>query len=112
VPDKNGAGIRQEGAGLTVRNCFFHDNEDGILTGADPNQRFSPHRAIGVFTTTAMGMATHIICTLGISAALRCNNCFKPSSKEGHNIKVTPRRTNYILYNRISMRRPAPPASA
>jgi MYXO-CTERM domain-containing protein len=33
VPDKNGAGIRQEGAGLTVRNCYFHDNEDGILTG-------------------------------------------------------------------------------
>src|SRR5436190_11262750 len=33
VPDLNGAGIRQEGAGLTVRNCYFHDNEDGILTG-------------------------------------------------------------------------------
>ena len=31
VPDENGAGIRQEGAGLTVRNCSFHDNENGIL---------------------------------------------------------------------------------
>src|SRR6476469_6551789 len=33
VPDKNGAGIRQEGSNLTVRGCYFHDNEDGILSG-------------------------------------------------------------------------------
>lgn len=33
VPDGNGAGIRQEGAGLTVRNSYFHDNENGILAG-------------------------------------------------------------------------------
>ena len=32
VRDRNGAGIRQEGAGLTVRDCSFHDNENGILT--------------------------------------------------------------------------------
>src|SRR6478609_4981367 len=34
VPDQNGAGIRQEGAGLTVLRSWFHDNEDGLLTGA------------------------------------------------------------------------------
>lgn len=33
VPDMNGAGIRQEGNNLTVRNCYFHDNQDGILSG-------------------------------------------------------------------------------
>ncbi len=33
VRDKNGAGIRQEGAGLVVSNCIFRDNEEGILTG-------------------------------------------------------------------------------
>ena len=33
VEDDNGAGIRQEGANLTVRNCYFHDNENGILSG-------------------------------------------------------------------------------
>jgi Right handed beta helix region len=33
VPDMNGAGIRQEGKNLTVRRCFFHDNENGILAG-------------------------------------------------------------------------------
>jgi Right handed beta helix region len=34
VPDQNGAGIRQEGAGLVVRNCVFYENEDGILANA------------------------------------------------------------------------------
>lgn len=33
VPDHNGAGIRLEGLGLTVRNCHFHHNENGILCG-------------------------------------------------------------------------------
>jgi hypothetical protein len=33
VPDDNGAGIRQEGHDLTVRHCFFHHNQNGILAG-------------------------------------------------------------------------------
>ncbi|MCB9579681.1 MAG: hypothetical protein H6717_21810 [Polyangiaceae bacterium] len=37
VQDQNGAGIRQEGANLTVRHCYFHDNENGILAGDNPN---------------------------------------------------------------------------
>jgi Right handed beta helix region len=32
VPDLNGAGIRAEGAGLTVRNSRFENNENGILS--------------------------------------------------------------------------------
>jgi hypothetical protein len=32
VPHRNGAGIRAEGAGLTIRDSHFHDNEMGILT--------------------------------------------------------------------------------
>jgi hypothetical protein len=34
VADRNGAGIRQEGPGLTVRNSYFHNNEMGILTSS------------------------------------------------------------------------------
>ena len=35
-PDKNGAGIRHDGDNLTVVNCVFKDNENGILaTGGD-----------------------------------------------------------------------------
>jgi hypothetical protein len=32
VRSHNGAGIRAEGKGLTIRNCRLHDNEMGILT--------------------------------------------------------------------------------
>ena len=32
-PDHNGAGIRLEGLNLTVRHCWFHHNENGILCG-------------------------------------------------------------------------------
>ncbi|MGB6624246.1 MAG: choice-of-anchor D domain-containing protein [Candidatus Acidiferrum sp.] len=32
VPDDNGVGIRAEGTNLTIRNCSFHDNQEGILT--------------------------------------------------------------------------------
>ena len=33
VPDQNGAGVRVEADGLTVRHCYFHHNENGILGG-------------------------------------------------------------------------------
>ena len=36
VPSQNGAGIRLDGIGMTIRSCYFHDNENGILTG-NPN---------------------------------------------------------------------------
>src|SRR5262245_22116562 len=35
VGDGNGAGIRQEGAGLVVRNSYFHHNQNGILTSSN-----------------------------------------------------------------------------
>ena len=34
VPDGNGAGIRYEGGSLTLQNCSFHDNENGLLSAA------------------------------------------------------------------------------
>jgi len=33
VRDRNGAGIRVEGDNLNIRNCFFRENENGILCG-------------------------------------------------------------------------------
>ena len=32
VPAGNGAGIRAEGANLSVSGCYFHDNQEGILS--------------------------------------------------------------------------------
>src|SRR5439155_13253330 len=32
---QNGAGIRLQSTGLECRRCYFHDNQEGILTGND-----------------------------------------------------------------------------
>ena len=37
VPDGNGAGIRLEKGDLSVRQSWFRDSEEGILTGDDPS---------------------------------------------------------------------------
>ena len=37
VPDGNGAGIRMEGGNLTVDGVHFVNNQNGILTAADPS---------------------------------------------------------------------------
>jgi Right handed beta helix region len=39
VEDHNGAAIRQEGANLTVRRCYIHGNEEGILAGNSPSSQ-------------------------------------------------------------------------
>src|SRR3954454_13211954 len=37
VRDGNGAGIRYQGGNLTIKNSYFHDNQNGILSASDPN---------------------------------------------------------------------------
>jgi hypothetical protein len=39
----NGAGIRHESRDITVRNCFFHDNENGILGSEKDDPTTSEH---------------------------------------------------------------------
>ena len=39
VPDHNGAAIRLEGANLTMRNCYLHGNQEGILAGDSPTSQ-------------------------------------------------------------------------
>ena len=34
VADGNGAGIRYQGGNLTITDCYFHDNQDGLLSGS------------------------------------------------------------------------------
>src|SRR4051794_39725025 len=35
VSDNNGAAIRYEGGNLILVDCFIHDNQEGLLGGAD-----------------------------------------------------------------------------
>ena len=38
-PDKNGAGIRHDGANLTIVNCVFENNENGVLATGEKTGR-------------------------------------------------------------------------
>jgi hypothetical protein len=95
VPDKNGAGIRSETPGtLVLRDCYFHDNENGILGGAD-----SMVIENSVFDRNGAGDGrTHNIYASGRSFTLRGSTVKR--AVIGHNVK-TRAKNNYILYNRI-----------
>ena len=99
VPDRNGAGIRHEGAGLVVRHCSFHDNEDGILTGANPASdiliEFSEFHHNGA----GDGYSHNLY--IGQVRSFTLQFCWSHDVKTGHLVKSRA-QTNSILYNRLT----------
>jgi tetratricopeptide (TPR) repeat protein len=99
VPDQNGAGIRFEGGRLTVRNSYFHDNENGILTGnrddAEVVIEFSEFARNG-----AGDGYTHNI-YIGHSASFVLLGSYSHDVRVGHLVKSRA-ALNQILYNRLT----------
>lgn len=100
VVDENGAGIRHEGGLLSVKNCYFHDNENGILTS---NQGTSGELVIenSEFAHNGLGRAgyTHNI-YVGHIGRFVFKYSYSHHATHGHNIKSRAEK-NYILYSRI-----------
>jgi len=92
VPDRNGAGIRAEGKGLTVRNCKFHDCEDGILGGAGvmliEYSEFSACGLDGRSHNLYIGSVDKLIFRYNYSHHAKMGHLLKSRAKENH-----------ILYN-------------
>jgi hypothetical protein len=97
----NGAGIRHQGLNLTVRNCFIHDNQDGILGGpATPNtgtvlienSEFSGNGAGDGFSHNMY---------IGNYAKFILEYSYSHGAKVGHLVKSRAYST-YILYNRLT----------
>lgn len=97
VADKNGAGIRIEGNGLTVRYCYFHDNENGMLGGSAGSVvvEYSEFAYNGY----GDGYSHNIYINHVDSFTLQF--CYMHHAKIGHEVKSRASR-NYILYNRIT----------
>jgi hypothetical protein len=92
VPDRNGAGIRAEGRGLTVRNCKFHDCEDGILGGAGIVLiEYSEFSACG------LDGRSHNLYISTIDKLIFRHN-YSHHAKVGHLLKSRAKE-NHILYN-------------
>ena len=98
VPDKNGAGIRIEGPGLAIRNCYFHDNEDGILGsgGGESNILIE----FTEFARNGHGDGYSHNIYIGHARSLTIRHCYSHHARIGHNLKSRA-HNNYILYNRI-----------
>lgn len=98
VPDENGAGIRQEGAGLTVRGCYFHDNENGILAGDNLNSDILIEHSHFANNGFGDGFTHNMYINHVRTFTLRYS--YTHHAKIGHNVK-TRAHVNYVLYNRI-----------
>ncbi|MCI0552724.1 MAG: right-handed parallel beta-helix repeat-containing protein, partial [Anaerolineae bacterium] len=98
VSDGNGAGIRQEGAGLTLRGCYFHDNENGILAGENLSSDIVIENT--EFANNGNGDGSTHNLYIGKVRSFTLRFSYSHHAKSGHNVK-TRANVNYILYNRI-----------
>lgn len=99
VADRNGAAIRLEGTGLTVRHSYFHDNENGILCGGNPRAEVVVENSEFERNGHGDGQSHNIYCGRIKSLTMRSN--YIHHARVGHNIKSRAAR-NLILYNRIA----------
>ena len=98
VPDRNGAGIRLEGRNLVLRNCYFENNENGILAGDNPDSEIIIEQC--EFYNNGYGDGyTHNI-YIGRIKKFVMKFCYVHHARIGHNVKSRAQE-NYILYNRI-----------
>jgi hypothetical protein len=102
VPSHNGAAIRAEGAGLTIRNCRLHHNEMGLLTNRNPRSLVVIEDSEIDHNTTDTERHGKLGHNLYIHRVRRfvLRDSHVHGARTGHQVK-TRARTNEILNNRI-----------
>jgi hypothetical protein len=90
VPDRNGAGIRSEGRGLTILNCGFYDNENGILGGGSGSVITIDRSE---FARNGFGDGRSHNIYVGRADKLLVSASFFHSAKVGHNFKTRAAQT-------------------
>ncbi len=99
VQDQNGAGIRQEGTNLTVRGCYFHDNENGILAGDNANSEILIEYT--EFNHNGYGDGYSHNLYINHVKKLTFQHNWSHRAKIGHLLKSRAAET-HVLYNRIT----------
>ncbi|MBK8255199.1 MAG: right-handed parallel beta-helix repeat-containing protein [Polyangiaceae bacterium] len=99
VPDQNGAGIRQEGKNLTVRKCYFHNNEDGILAGDNDGSEILIEETEFAENGYGDGQSHNLYINHVAKLTFRYN--YSHDAKVGHLLKSRAAE-NHILYNRLT----------
>lgn len=99
VPDRNGAGIRQEGRNLTVRHGYLHNNENGILADDCFGSRILLEFTELAENGSGDGYSHNIY--VNRVAELRMRYCYSHGTEEGHLVKSRAART-FLSYSRFS----------
>jgi hypothetical protein len=100
-PSLNGAGIRGQGGSFTVRRCYFHDNENGILCNDPISGTSDVLIEYSEFGSNGNGDGYSHNMYIGTMKNFTLRYCYTHHAKIGHEIKSRA-QNNYILYNRIS----------
>jgi hypothetical protein len=93
VPDHNGAGIRAEGANLTVERVRFEEDENGILTTSDPSATLTVRDSVFLRDGACIGACAHAIYA-GHIARLVVERTRFSETRRGHHIKSRARATD------------------
>lgn len=99
VSDNNGAGIRFEKGDLSIDNCRFLENENGILTGGDANSTLEISNS--EFGNNGYGDGKSHNLYVGAIRTLKVSGSYFHHAKSGHLLKSRATK-NLIFYNRLT----------
>jgi hypothetical protein len=99
VPDRNGAGIRLEAGSLTLVDCGFRDNENGVLTSNDEGLELDIVDCDFGPILPREGKTHNLY--VGAIARLAVSGSYFHQGLYGHLLKSRA-ALNHILYNRLS----------
>ena len=99
VPDRNGAGIRVEAGSLTLVDCGFRDNENGILTSNDENVELDIVDCDFGTIAPREGQTHNLY--VGAIKRLAVTGSYFHGGLVGHLLKSRA-AVNHILYNRLT----------
>lgn len=103
VPDRNGAALRLEGTNFTLRKAFIHDNENGILSGANTASKILIENSEFGHNGNGTGQTHNVY--IGNAGSLTFRFNYSHDADVGHNLKSRA-RINTITYNRFSSTAP------
>ena len=95
---RNGAGIRLEGTNLTVRHALFRNNDNGILTGKDPESTVRVEHSEFVENGHGDGQSHNLY--IGAIRSFTLTDSVSRRARIGHQVKSRAAE-NVIVRNRI-----------
>ena len=85
VADHNGAALRLEGRNFTLRNAYIHDNENGLLTGANPASEITVQHCEFARNGGGEGLTHNVY--VGAVARFTISDSYLHHAVGGHNLK-------------------------